>query len=139
MQPQFDFGRGSNEHYVDEHKELIENSELIRELIPSQIESLKYNGSEYIPLIFCALVIRRFQRFENSQGTDITNIINEFIVKEGSKKESTNVSRALRSANLIGQKWLRLRKDIYPKFNAFSLNEKWEEQWLTIFGELPKL
>jgi Cdc6-like AAA superfamily ATPase len=139
MQITFDLGETKNSPEGLNSEDSFENSQLIKELIPKHIESLTFDNSEYIPLIICALVIRRFQGFENSQGVEITKTINDYIAKEGNKKESTNVSRALRSNNLRGQKWLRLRKDVYPKFDAFSLHENWKEHWESIFNEEPIL
>lgn len=106
-------------------------------LIPEKILTLRYENSEYIPLIFCAIVIRFSQGFEHSSGIEITKTINEYIMPEGEEKESTNVSRALRSGKVERQPWLIIRSDIHIKYKNFSLADDWREHWVTVFGDEP--
>jgi GTPase SAR1 family protein len=113
--------------------------ELVKELIPANLESLKVENSEFIPLVFCALVVRKFIGFESSFGVDITKTINDYLVEEGNKKETTNVSRSLRSPKFKSLPWLLIREDQHPKFKMFSLNNSWPEYWEKYFKEPPKL
>ncbi|ELI8805497.1 hypothetical protein RSL93_004229 [Klebsiella michiganensis] len=94
-------------------------------------------GSEYIPLIFVALVIRAYLGHEASIGTEITEAINDHLVSEDNKKFTNNVSRALRSSALTKQKWLLIRTDLHHKFRKFSLSNDWQSQWEEIFNESP--
>lgn len=110
--------------------------------VPSTIKPLSLNeamsrGSEYVPLIFVALVIRAYLGHEASIGTEITEAINDHLVSEDNKKFTNNVSRALRSSALTKQKWLLIRTDLHHKFRKFSLSNDWQSQWEEIFNESP--
>ncbi|WP_394131879.1 hypothetical protein [Shewanella maritima] len=117
----------------------LDNQELIRELIPNNFYNIKIDNSEYITLVFAAIVIRSLQGFEYSKGIEITSTINNFIVDETNKKEPTNVSRALRSSKFSSLPWLLIRKDMHPKFSMFSLKADWKLHWEKYFNETPKL
>lgn len=123
--------------YVDEenedNKEHLVNVSLI---LPKGIDinGMKFNGTEFIPLILCALVIQLLSGKEHSFGIDITNCINNYMVNPDNAKFTNNVSRALRSKKILNQKWLNVRKDVHPKYKAFSLSENWLESWEDIFG-----
>ena len=93
-------------------------------------------GSEYIPLIFVALVIRSYLGFETSIGIEITETINDHIVNDDNKNIQI-MFHALRSNSLIKQKWLLIRTDLHPKFRKFSLSSTWQSEWIEIFGEEP--
>lgn len=96
-------------------------------------------SSEYIPLIFVALVIRTYLGFETSIGAEITEIINDHLVSDDNKKHPNNVSRALRSISLTKQKWLLIRTDLHPKFRKFSLSSSWRTEWKELFHEIPPI
>jgi hypothetical protein len=113
--------------------------ELIKEVLPKNLEQLKVDNSEFVPLVLCALVVRKLIGFESSFGVDVTQTINDYLVAEGNKKESTNVSRSLRSLKFKSLPWLMIRDDLHPKFKSFSLNDNWNEYWKDYFGEDPKL
>jgi hypothetical protein len=85
------------------------------------------------------LVVRKFLGDESSFGTDIAKTINTYLVDEDNTKESTNVSRALRSVKFKSLPWLLIRTDLHPKFKTFSLQENWETYWEEYFGETPNL
>ncbi|MGK4470884.1 P-loop NTPase fold protein [Yersinia enterocolitica] len=117
---------------------IMREKEIPSEFIPLTLDqAIKNSESEYIPLIFVALLIRAFMGFEASIGIDITNIINDHLVDEDNKKFTNNVSRALRSKRLASQEWLLIRADLHKKFKKFSLNNNWENYWIEIFNELP--
>lgn len=123
--------------YVDEENE--DNKEHLVDvslILPKGIDinGMKFNGTEFIPLILCALVIQLLSGKEHSFGIDITNCINNYLVNPDNAKFTNNVSRALRSKKILNQKWLNVRKDVHPKYKAFSLSENWLESWEDIFG-----
>ncbi|MFT4804514.1 MAG: ABC-type lipoprotein export system ATPase subunit [Psychroserpens sp.] len=119
-----------------EFTELQESSSIdLDELIPEKMDERKYQGTEYIPLIICALVIRKVFGHEYSFGTEITECINRYIVSVDNAKFPNNVSRALRSNKLLSQKWLTVNNDQHVKFKAFSLSNRWEDEWKQIFKE----
>ncbi|WP_049071871.1 AAA family ATPase [Klebsiella michiganensis] len=123
---------------IDESVNSINNEKDIpSSLIPLNMNVAMRKSSEYIPLIFVALVIRAYLGHETSIGTEITETINDHLVNEDNKKFTNNVSRALRSNSLIKQKWLLIRTDLHHKFRKFSLNNEWQSQWVEIFEESP--
>lgn len=128
----FDFGDGIEKNSVSD-----EEIDIPPSFKPLSLENVMSCGSEYIPLIFVALVIRAYLGFETSIGTQITETINDHIVNDDNKKYTNNVSRALRSNSLIKQKWLLIRTDLHPKFRKFSLSSTWQSEWIEIFGEEP--
>ncbi|ECD0767880.1 hypothetical protein EU461_16765 [Salmonella enterica subsp. enterica serovar Papuana] len=128
----FDFGDGIEKNSIS--GEEIDIPPSFKPLSPENVMSC---GSEYIPLIFVALVIRSYLGFETSIGIEITETINDHIVNDDNKKYTNNVSRALRSNSLIKQKWLLIRTDLHPKFRKFSLSSTWQSEWIEIFGEEP--
>ena len=122
--------------FEDEDDEI--DLSLLESLIPNNINTLKYDNSEYVPLIYCALVIQKILGKESSFGIDITNIINEYLVNEENKKFTNNVSRALRSKLLIEQEWLMVRKNMHKKYKKFSLSSSWKQYFQEIMGiKLP--
>lgn len=122
---------------VSENDDAEDDFEIVQELVPQNIDGLKFNRTEFIPLVLCALVIRKFQGKEYSLGTEITEIINKYIVSDDNRKETTNVSRALRTNSLKNQKWLVIRTDLHPKYGKFGLDDCWKNHWQQIFGEFP--
>ena len=119
-----------------EDESYISDKELPSCLVPSTLQHAIDNDSEYVPLIFVALVIRAHLGFEASIGVEITDIINDHLVDEDNKKFTNNVSRSLRSKKLITQDWLLIRTDLHPKFKKFSLSQNWKESWMNIFNEV---
>lgn len=113
--------------------------DLVKELLPDNLVNLKIDSSEFIPLVLCALVIRKFMGYEASFGVEITQTINDFIVDEENKKESTNVSRSLRSPKFKQLPWLLIREDLHPKFKSFTLNDSWKKYWEVYFKEKCKM
>ncbi|MEP1742586.1 MAG: AAA family ATPase [Kangiellaceae bacterium] len=124
---------------VRTEKTTLVDQELVEEILPANLNNLKINNSEYIPLILCALVVRKFMRFEGSSGVELTQIINNYLVGESNRKESTNVSRSLRSPRFKSLPWLLIREDLHPKFKSFSLNDNWPDFWREYFNEEPKI
>lgn len=91
----FDFDDGIEKNSISG-----EDKDIPPSFKPLSLENAMSSGSEYIPLIFVALVIRSYLGFEASIGTQITETINDYIVNDDNKKYTNNVSRALRSKSL---------------------------------------
>ena len=102
--------------------------------IPASIDKTRVNRSEQAPLIFWALVALKKSGHNLATGTEITEVINEYLVDDHHKKAPNNISRSLRSENLQSQPWL-LTKHVSPRKKLFGLKENWEIYWLEIFGE----
>lgn len=114
-----------------------EEKEIPASMLPFPLKNGISFKSEYIPLIFIALVIRSYHGFETSIGAEITEIINDYIVSDDNKKYPNNVSRALRSNTLIKQPWLLVRTDLHHKFRKFSLSHSWQSEWIELFNQEP--
>lgn len=106
----------------------------LTDFVPDNIESMSHNGSEFIPLIFCALVIQKRNGIEHCFGVDLTNVINDELVSDSNRKFPNNVSRSLRSKVLQEQQWLLTRHDLHKKRPKFSLRENWQVCWEEVFG-----
>ncbi|MGD1862348.1 MAG: hypothetical protein ACFB0E_20570 [Leptolyngbyaceae cyanobacterium] len=103
--------------------------------IPEDIDTLKIDNSEYIPLIFWTLVYLKEKGECENNGVKITNIMNEFLLGERDKKWPNNVSRALRSKKLMSQDWLKIIEK--PTSNLFGIKDNWKSYWRKYFGDEP--
>lgn len=103
-------------------------------IIPQNLSEIRINGSEYPPLIFCALVALDARGKLPASGTEIAQIINEHFVDEHNKKAPNNVSRALRGSTLQSQPWL-VTINVSARKRVFELSPKWESFWEGIFDE----
>lgn len=97
-------------------------------------DTCKYQGTEFIPLIFCALRLKLIEGIDFCNGAEITKTINEYLVEDGNGKFPNNVSRALRSPKLKGQSWIQIKASLHSKNKMFGLNEKWQAEWDNIFN-----
>ncbi|GGA93939.1 hypothetical protein [Agarivorans gilvus] len=111
-----------------------DHSEFIASL-SYDFDSGKHSGTEYIPLIFCALRLKQIEGKDFCSGADLTKVINDYLVSEDNKKYPNNVSRALRSKKLQEQDWLQMRADMHPKNKMFGLSEEWQNFWDEVFIE----
>jgi hypothetical protein len=94
-----------------------------------EFDDCNYLGTEYIPLIFCALRLRLIEGIEYSSGAELTKLINDYLVSDTNQKFPNNVSRALRSEKLQSQNWLDCRADMHAKNKMFGLTDCWETHW----------
>lgn len=99
-----------------------------------KFDDCNYLGTEYIPLIFCALRLRLIEGVEYSSGAELTKLINDYLVSDNNQKFPNNVSRALRSKKLQSQGWLDCRSDMHVKNKMFGLTDSWEIHWSEIFS-----
>ena len=100
-----------------------------------EFDDCNHLGTEYIPLIFCALRLRLIEGVEHSSGVEITKLINDYLVSDTNQKFPNNVSRALRTNKLLSQKWLDCRTDIHVKNKMFGLTDSWKNYWSEIFDK----
>ncbi|MEZ6995764.1 MULTISPECIES: ATP-binding protein [unclassified Aeromonas] len=115
---------------------IVNIEKVIQSVVPKNINTLSSLGTEYIPLIFMALVIQAVKGIPTSTGADMTSSINKYLTPPNKPKFSNNVSRALRDARLLNQPWLS-SKVINVKTNkrTFSLNDNWEDAWESMFSQ----
>jgi hypothetical protein len=109
-----------------EHRDFVHSMEY-------EFDDCNHLGTEYIPLIFCALRLRFMEGIEYSSGVELTKLINDYLVSDTNQKFPNNVSRALRSNKLQSQKWLECRTDMHVKNKMFGLTDCWETYWSEIF------
>lgn len=130
-------GNSLQGNLFDDSSQMLDTAE-INSFLPKNLCSYKYLGSEYIPLIYIALIILKMKNIENSRGAEITDIINTYILADNEHKFTNNVSRALRGNKLLKQEWLLVRKNLHKKFKFFSLSDNWKDYWEPIFNtKLP--
>ncbi|WP_146027248.1 hypothetical protein [Bowmanella denitrificans] len=115
-------------------KPKVDHSDFVRSL-GYDFDNVKYDGTEFIPLIFCALRLKSKEGIDFCNGADITDTINDLLVGDGNKKYPNNVSRALRTEKLKSQGWLEIRSDLHPKRKYFGLSQSWKSYWVKIFEE----
>lgn len=112
----------------------FDNNPRIDLSIPANITNMSIGKSEQAPLIFWALIALKKAGYEWASGTEITDIINDYLVDDHNKKAPNNISRALRSEFLLSQTWL-VKKFSTPRKKMFGVVSDWEQYWLEIFGE----
>ncbi len=100
-----------------------------------KFDDCNHLGTEFIPLIFCALRLRLIEGVEYSSGVELTKLINDYLVSVTNQKFTNNVSRSLRSKTLQSQEWLDYRTDMHVKNKMFGLTDCWEIYWAEIFDK----
>ncbi|PAR65967.1 ORC-CDC6 family AAA ATPase [Vibrio cholerae] len=116
----------------------IDYDDVIFSKLPKHLEAQKIKGTLYIPLIFAGLVLRYRQGQELSNGTEITQTINNYLITQSqNKKVPNNISRALRSEPISSEKWLIKRE--YRDGPLFELSPDWRMYWGDYFGIEPPI
>lgn len=103
--------------------------------IPGNIAGVKIGRSQYAPLIFWALVALRLSGHHRCSGTEITDIINQYLVDDLSLKYRNNVSRALRNETLQSQEWLVTDHTVHSSYVRYGVVEDWAPYWKALFGD----
>lgn len=129
---------GIIEKYKVINGRLTNIDEAISGLVPNNLNELKVESTEYIPLIFAGIVVSALLGVTVSTGSDITRVLNRHLLPEKDKKFPNNVSRALRDKKLLRQKWLGYEFiDEKRRKRCFYLRKNWESHWSVIFGIAP--
>ena len=103
---------------------------------PRYLEARKIKGTVFIPIIFAGLIVRKKQGREWSNGSEITDTINTYIISDNKNaKAPNNISRALRGEILLDEGWLE--KSISSGSPTFSLSDNWEKYWVDYFQSSP--
>lgn len=102
--------------------------------IPRTLPNARIGKSEYVPLIFWALVHLRLNKNLGASGVEITKVINRYLVNDYNQKAPNNVSRSLRSDLMKKQEWLISRK-VSARRTVFQVKPDWMRYWQEIFGE----
>ena len=118
---------GTQEREVD-HRDFVKSMRY-------EFDDCNHLGTEFIPLIFCALRLRLIEGVEYSSGAELTKLINDYLVSDTNQKFPNNVSRSLRSNKLQSQEWLDCRTDMHVKNKMFGLTDCWEIYWSEIFDK----
>lgn len=107
--------------------------------VPNNIASASKHNSTALPRVLWALVYGKANKKGRLCGSDITRIINTHLLDDQHQVEPTNISRALRSPLLKGEKWLSVKK--VGRSPMFSLRgDLWKAEWESLFEmEVPNV
>lgn len=103
--------------------------------IPPNLSRARLEGSHLAALILWALVAFDALGKVGVTGVAIARILNDLALSEHEKKESTNISRALRSPVLRSQSWLVVAGK--TRRFRYSLGDGWKEAWVQAFSQAP--
>lgn len=103
--------------------------------IPKNLGIMKISGTQYIPIILVAMVLRKAKGHEVSYAKQLTDVINEFMEISANRPKiaTNNLSREFRKGSILALPWLN--KHDNDRRPHFSLNEKWTEYWEMYFEE----
>jgi len=117
----------------------FEDSKLQQEInhiqVPLELTDVQAASRSLSPKIFWAMVELRARGKKQVTGAEIARIINQYLVDDINKVESTNVSKALRGKALQSQDWLRT-KHIEPRKKLYELSDTWQSYWEQTFKEV---
>jgi Cdc6-like AAA superfamily ATPase len=107
--------------------------------VPIELADIQSQSRSLAPKIFWALVELRARGKRQVTGTEITQIINQYLVDDINKVEPTNISKSLRGKALQSQDWLTT-EEIAPRKKMYGLSDTWPSYWQQAFNEsLPTL
>lgn len=118
----------------EEHPNPIQQSSSIQ--IPHEFSDINTVPRGLAPKIFWALVELRARGKHQVTGSEIAKIINQHLVDDINRVESTNISKALRGRNLQSQTWLKTDY-LGPRKKLYSLSNDWRSDWKKLFTETP--
>ncbi|MHC5734005.1 P-loop NTPase fold protein [Nostoc sp.] len=121
----------------------IEKPTLLQETnsiqVPHELADIQTAPRSLAPKIFWALVELRARGKKQVTGSEIANIINQYLVDDINKVEPTNISKALRGKALQSQSWLNT-EEIASRKKLYGLSDNWRSYWEQTFNEqLPTL
>lgn len=101
--------------------------------LPRGIGEVKVHGTIYIPMIIVAIVLRKAQGFDISNATELTNVLNEYVILKSNRTKitSNNLSRELRKKSILELEWLGYEKN--GRSPIFHLKNCWQEYWSKYF------
>ncbi len=119
-------------------KQDVEDSKLRQELnhirVPPELADVQTASRGLAPKIFWAMVELRARGKKQVTGAEIARIINQYLVDDINKVESTNISKALRGKALQSQDWLRT-EHIESRKKLYELSDTWHSYWEQTFKE----
>lgn len=118
----------------------IENHKPLQEInsiqVPTELADIHIAPRGLAPKVFWALVELRARGRKQVTGSEITRIINQYLVDDLNKVEPTNISKALRGKALQSQAWLRT-EHIAPRKKLYQLSDNWRSYWEQTFKDAP--
>jgi predicted DNA-binding ribbon-helix-helix protein len=102
---------------------------------PTNVRQVTVDGSRAAGAIFWALVYSLANGRRMVTGAEITRLINQHVFSDQEKKESTNISRALRASVLRNQTWMAVSGE--KGSWLYGLTEGWRGDWKRLFGQDP--
>ncbi|MEH2203498.1 MAG: P-loop NTPase fold protein [Nostoc sp.] len=116
----------------------IDNLKLIQETnsiqVPHELANIQTTTRSLAPKIFWAMVELRARGKKQVTGSEIANIINQYLVDDINKVEPTNISKALRGRALQSQSWLNTEQ-IASRKKLYGLSDNWRGYWEQTFNE----
>jgi len=104
--------------------------------VPTELTNDHIAPRGLAPKIFWSLVKLRARGKKRVSGSEITRVINQYLVDDLTKVEPTNISKALRGKALQSQSWLITEK-IAPRKKLYGLSDCWQTHWVENFQEEP--
>ncbi|MBE8999706.1 hypothetical protein IQ274_16050 [Nostoc sp. LEGE 12447] len=102
--------------------------------VPHELADIQTAPRSLAPKIFWALVELRARGKKQVTGSEIANIINQYLVDDINKVEPTNISKALRGKALQSQSWLNT-EEIASRKKLYGLSDNWRSYWEQTFNE----
>jgi len=115
---------------------LKQRQELNSIKVPYELSDVQTVLRGLAPKIFWALVELRARGKEQVTGSEIAEIINQYLVDDINKVEPTNISKALRGKALQSQDWLHT-EHIASRKKLYGLSDTWHSYWGQTFKEAP--
>lgn len=116
----------------------VEDSKLRQALnriqVPLELADTQTVSRGLAPKIFWAMVELRARGKKQVTGAEIARIINQYLVDDINKVESTNISKALRGKDLQSQDWL-CTEHIESRKKLYGLSDTWHNYWEQTFKE----
>jgi Cdc6-like AAA superfamily ATPase len=107
--------------------------------VPIELADVQSGSRNLAPKIFWALVELKARGQGKATGSEITRVINNYLVDDINKVEPTNISKALRGKTLQSQNWLKT-EDVASRKKLYGLSDAWPSYWKQNFNEpLPIL
>jgi hypothetical protein len=102
--------------------------------VPTELADTQASSRSLAPKILWAMVELRARGKKQVTGAEITKIINQYLVDDINKVESTNISRALREKTLQSQDWL-CTEHTESRKKLYGLSDTWYNYWEQTFKE----
>lgn len=102
--------------------------------VPIELINVQAVSWSLVPKIFWAMVALRARGNKQVTGSEISRMINQYLVDDINKVEPTNISKSLRGKVLQSQDWLRT-EHLGSRKKLYELSDTWHIYWEKTFNE----